>query len=167
MKGCPAPTKCVRVTKWAFVGMLLSLRTYVNFYFDNIVRSQYSTKGDVVKRFALLLASVFAFSAHADECIKTDYQELKEFSQKELVSKYCKDKSDFDMYTNLAEFNQSMAEASEAIKDTTGQSKYLDKWGAANQSAKTCKSELDRVLRLLEQKNVNEAAAKAQCQSAS
>lgn len=128
-----------------------------------LIQSKFVKPGDSMKRFISLFAIPFIFSAQAQECIKTDYQELKEFSDKELISKYCEDQRGFKLNTTDGEFNKSMYEAASAINDRQGTTKYLDKWGVADQAAKGCKSEMDRVLRLLAKKNVNESSADAQC----
>jgi hypothetical protein len=116
-----------------------------------------------VKRLLSLLVVSFSLSAQAQECIKVDYQELKDFNDKELVAKYCQDKRGFKLNTEVVEFNQAAYETWKTLKDTNGQTRALEKWGVAAQAAKGCKSELDRVLRLLAQKDIDEAKADAQC----
>lgn len=116
-----------------------------------------------MNRFIAVVAIALSLSANAQECIKADYQELKDFNDKELISKYCADKQAFKLNSDVVEFKKSMYELASTINDKAGEKKHFDEWTAADQLARGCKSELDRVLRLLGQRNVNEAGADAQC----
>jgi len=116
-----------------------------------------------VKRLLPLLFAFFAVSAQAESCTKIDYQELKDYTDKELLSKYCKDKDGFKFYSLAVEFNQKMYKLSQSLKDDRGMTEALESWGESADSSNQCKSEVDRVLRLLQQKNIDEAAAGAQC----
>lgn len=110
---------------------------------------------------ALLVAS-FTLSAQA-QCIKTDYQELKEFNEKELSAKFCSDKRDYDFNAQLVKFKRSAAATREALGDAKGQLRLLEELEEADEDAKSCRSEMDRTLRLLAQKKVDEATVTAQC----
>lgn len=121
-------------------------------------------KGCIVKHFLALLIASFSLSAQA-QCIKTDYQELKEFNEKELGTKFCKDKRDFDFNAQLVKVKRTAAATRETLGDARGQLKLLEELEEADEDAKSCKSEMERTLRLLAQKKVDEATASAQCPS--
>lgn len=117
-----------------------------------------------MKRCLALLIASFALTAQA-QCIKTDYQELKEFNEKELGAKFCSDKRDYDFNAQLVKVKRSAAATREALGDARGQLRLLEELEEADEDAKSCKSEMDRTLRLLAQRKVDEATASAQCPS--
>jgi hypothetical protein len=117
-----------------------------------------------VKRLLPLLVISSCLSAHA-ECIKVDYQELQTYSEKELVTKYCKDNKSLTFWNHAVEFDQSAYNLAKTINDNRGMTKALDTWGEDAKAVNQCKSEVDRVLRLLQQKNVDATAAGSQCET--
>ena len=118
-----------------------------------------------MKRSVLLVSmlAVFAPSVAFAGCQKVEYQELKEYSEPDLLKKYCKDKFSFELAEIVASSAQSSAKASRALGDLRGSSRALTEWGQANTEVEVCKSEMERVVRILVQHGKDEAAAKASC----
>ncbi|MDQ1817464.1 hypothetical protein RBA41_29580 [Massilia sp. CCM 9210] len=114
-----------------------------------------------------LLLAIFLIlpiaSSMAGECLKVEYQEMKEWSEDQLLKKFCEDKKDFANHEAVASFNEKIAGTYKTMGDTQGASRSWEKWSAASDSAKICKNEMDRAARILSQKNIDEASIKARC----
>jgi hypothetical protein len=114
----------------------------------------------------LLLAiflSLPVSSSIAGECLKIEYQEMKEWTEDQLIKKFCEDKEDYDSHVAFANFLELSAKTSNGMGDIEGASKTWNKWSDASGSAKICKNEMERSVRLLAQRNLNEAVISARC----
>lgn len=102
-------------------------------------------------------------SSIAGECLKIEYHELKEWTEEQLVKKFCEDKRDYDNHEALASFLELSAKTSKGMGDVAGASKTWNRWSEVSGSAKVCKNEIERTARLLAQRNLDEAAVSARC----
>lgn len=114
----------------------------------------------------LLLAIFLAFpvgSSIAGECLKIEYHELKDWSDDQLVKKFCEDKKDYDNHMALASFLELAAQTSKGMGDVNGASKTWNRWSEVSGSAKVCKNEIERTSRLLSQRKMDEATVSGRC----
>jgi hypothetical protein len=114
-----------------------------------------------------LLFTVFLLlqipSSIAGECLKIEYQELKDWTDDQLVKKFCEDKKDYDNHEALASFLELSAKTSKGMGDVAGASKTWNRWSEVSGSAKVCKNEIERTARLLTQRKIDEAAVSGRC----
>lgn len=117
----------------------------------------------------LLLAIFLSFavcSSIAGECLKIEYQELKEWTEEQLVKKFCEDTRDYDNHVAMESFWVGSAKLSKTLGDSNGSLKDWEKSSVSASKAKVCKNEMERTSKLLLQRNLEEAAIVARCPKA-
>lgn len=112
--------------------------------------------------FVLVLATI-AGQSMAGECIKTDYQELKELSDQDLVKKYCQHVVVNKDETIMAEFMTKMSSSYNDFKDSKEAIRTARRASESTASAELCKSEMERTARILAQRSISEAQIADQC----
>jgi len=110
---------------------------------------------------AIFLSSIFSES-NAGDCSKFEYQELKEMTVGQLTKELCTDKREFKLNKQLYDIHKSMAKSWEKVNSSNSS----DSWdNAINADAKLkiCKNEIERISRILAQKNVGESELENLC----
>lgn len=111
-----------------------------------------------------LLIYLVSTWAWAGECAKVEFAELKEYSDEQLVRKYCTDMKDHDGDAQMAEFFTMSASTSSKMGDIQGAGQAYEKATKRFDDAKACKIEMDRVVRILEQRKIAGENLAQKCQ---
>jgi hypothetical protein len=119
----------------------------------------------------VLTTSFPVFSA--ENCVALDYQEMKEMKTEDLTKQYCSIHSNVRFYNTLGQFNSKMGEMKSQLADVSvGIAKLRNEREASKSNADSvaaynieeqCKSQRDRIGRVLAQKGVDEAALQITC----
>ncbi len=113
-----------------------------------------------------LILVLFLFHASlssAGECLKPEYQELKEWTDEQLVIKLCEDRKDYKNHMAVEKFWMNSAKLSKDIGNIDGSLKDWEKSSAGAGKAKSCKAEMDRVIKILAQKGIEEEVVFSRC----